>query len=340
MVEIPNRILRLVDVPSGGAKWHEIEMFALTFNGYNHYSDEACGKFADSVIRSFLAGKNRLENMNLSRLRACLFFEQRRYRHFGFEPDKETMVYIRALLKAIGTKVSQREKNGTFDNRWEDQKDALVRAVKSVWKRKEVKERIEALKRGQSEFNREDFVWHAILGGFSTMGNSRGYKGLMQNEANYSRVEFSALQKVPPRSRIAHIARVFRDSKVSYANKKAAWLAVNVKNVEALGGLASVKQELDGAYRMSGKIALLMTFKGVSKKYARNIMMDVYHPEFRNCIAVDARIKSASRALGLKFSTFEQEEQFYIGAANASRLQPWELDRVIYNFTRDVIDAL
>jgi endonuclease III len=153
-------------------------------------------------------------------------------------------------------------------------------------------------------------------------------------------VEFSALQNVPTRRRIAHIARVFRDSKVSYANKKAAWLTENVKNVEALGGLNSAKQKLDGAYRMSGKIALLMTFKGISKKYARNMMMDVYHPEFRNCIAVDARIKSVSKALGLKFSTFEEEEQFYIDTAKAARLQPWKLDRVIYNFTSDIIDAL
>ena len=239
------------------------------------------------------------------------------------------MVYIRALLKTIGSNVSQREKNGISNKRWEGQKDALVKAVKSVWKRTDVKERIEALKRKQDDFRREDFIWHAILGGFSTMGNSRGYKGLMRNDANHSRVEFSALQNVPTRRRIAHIAKVFRDSKVSYANKKAAWLTENVKNVEALGGLDSAKQKLDGAYRMSGKIALLMTFKGISKKYARNMMMDVYHPEFRNCIAVDARIKSVSKALGLKLSTFEEEEQFYIDTAKAARLQPWELDRVI-----------
>src|ERR1017187_6428503 len=205
MVEIPNRILRSADVPSGGAKWQEIEMFALTFNGYNHYPNEACGKFANSVIRSFLGGKNGLEKLNLSRLRACLFFEQRRYRHFGYEPDKKTMVYIRVLLKAIGTKVSQRENSGISNKRWEGQKDALVRAVKRVWKRTDVKEKIEALKRKEDDFKREDFIWRAILQGFSTMGSSRGYVGLMQNEANYSRVVFSALQKVSPRWRRAHI---------------------------------------------------------------------------------------------------------------------------------------
>jgi thermostable 8-oxoguanine DNA glycosylase len=172
------------------------------------------------------------------------------------------------------------------------------------------------------------------------MGSSRGYVGLMQNEANYSKVVFSALQKVSPRWRREHIARVFRDAGVRYAERKAGWLAENMKVVKELGGLDSVKEKLEGAYRMSGKIALLMTFKGISKKYARNIMMDVFHPEFQDCIAVDARIKSITKALGLKFSTYEEEERFYIDSAKAARLQPWELDRVLYNFTRDVIDAL
>jgi len=340
MVEIPHRILRSADVPSGRANWDEIQMFALTFNGYNHYPNGACDRFAESLLRSFLANKKSLDELNLSRLRACLFYEQRRYRHLDAEPDKKTMVYIRALLKAIGTKVSQRESNGISNKRWEGQKDALVRAVKSVWKRKEVKERIEALKRKQAEFEREDFVWFAILKGFSTMGSSRGYVGLMQNDANYSQVVYSSLQKVSPRKRKAHIARVFRDAGVRYAERKAGWLNENIKVAKELGGLDSVKQELEGAYRMSGKIALLVKFKGVSKKYARNIMMDVYHPEFRNCIAVDARIKSISKALKLKFSGFEEEEQFYIDSAKAARLQPWELDRVMYNFTKAVIDAL
>ena len=203
-----------------------------------------------------------------------------------------------------------------------------------------MKDKIETLKRRQAAFEREDFVWHAILKGFSTMGGARGYVGLMQNEANYSKVVYSALQRVSPRLRRAHIARVFRDAGVRYAERKSSWLNENVNIVKELGGLDSVKQELEGAYRMSGKIALLTKFKGVSKKYARNIMMDVYHPEFRNCIAVDARIKSVSKALGLKFSTYEEEEQFYIDAAKAAHLQPWELDRIIFNFKEDVVDAL
>lgn len=68
-------------------------------------------------------------------------------------------------------------------------------------------------------------------------------------------------------------------------------------------------------------------------------MMDVYHPDFRKSIAVDARIKSVSDVLGLKFSTYEAEESFYRDVAAVSGLEAWELDRLIYNFGDDVIAA-
>ncbi|MEY4182682.1 MAG: hypothetical protein RLZZ217_1308 [Planctomycetota bacterium] len=44
-------------------------------------------------------------------LRACLFFEQRRWRHFGDEPDAEAMADIRGLVEAIRERVAA----GRFD---------------------------------------------------------------------------------------------------------------------------------------------------------------------------------------------------------------------------------
>ena len=43
---------------------------------------------------------------------------------------------------------------------------------------------------------------------------------------------------------------------------------------------------------------------GIGDKYARNIMMDVYHEDFRDSIAVDARIKAVSERLGLSFASY------------------------------------
>ena len=41
----------------------------------------------------------------LADLRACLFFEQRRWHHFGDTPDEESMTYIWALVEAIRNRV-------------------------------------------------------------------------------------------------------------------------------------------------------------------------------------------------------------------------------------------
>jgi hypothetical protein len=63
--------------------------------------------------------------------------------------------------------------------------------------------------------------------------------------------------------------------------------------------------------------------------------MDVYHPEFRNSIAVDERIKNITKRLGLRFRTYEEEETFYLDAAKRAGLDGWELDRMMYGFYDD-----
>jgi hypothetical protein len=69
-------------------------------------------------------------------------------------------------------------------------------------------------------------------------------------------------------------------------------------------------------------------------------MMDVYHPDFRNSIAVDARIKKITRTLGLTFRTYEEEEKFYLDVAERAGLKGWDLDRIMYRFRDSVIEGL
>lgn len=40
--------------------------------------------------------------MSLAHNRACLFFESRRWHHFGYEMDDESAAYVRALVANIG----------------------------------------------------------------------------------------------------------------------------------------------------------------------------------------------------------------------------------------------
>ena len=78
MGEITNQDLRLEDIPLEDADWSAIGRFVLTFNGYEYWgSFEKCGEVASAHSHDALAG-----------LRTCLFFEQRRWRHFGYAPMK------------------------------------------------------------------------------------------------------------------------------------------------------------------------------------------------------------------------------------------------------------
>jgi hypothetical protein len=92
---ISNEQLRTADVPEPTADWSTISTFALSFDGYGvHGSFERCAEIANA---------HRTES--LTDLRTCLFFEQRRWRHFGERPHGDAMVYIRKLLERIRQRI-------------------------------------------------------------------------------------------------------------------------------------------------------------------------------------------------------------------------------------------
>jgi hypothetical protein len=72
------------------------------------------------------------------------------------------------------------------------------------------------------------------------------------------------------------------------------------------------------------------------------MMMDTYHPEFRNSIAVDERLRRISQELGLSFKDkdYESHENFYLDVARKVGLEGWELDRLIFRFVDDIICLL
>lgn len=86
-----NHDLRSSDIPPRGSPWSAIEPFARSFAGYQyHGSLDACAEIANA---------RRCET--LTDLRTCLFFEQRRYNHFGWPPAGEELEYIFDLLDGI-----------------------------------------------------------------------------------------------------------------------------------------------------------------------------------------------------------------------------------------------
>ena len=89
--------LALEEIPLPDADWDEIGAFALTFDGYEHHgSFDKCADIA-----------NGRQHDTLVDLRTCLFFEQRRWRHFGDGPTGDALEYIRELVRSIRNKVAE-----------------------------------------------------------------------------------------------------------------------------------------------------------------------------------------------------------------------------------------
>ncbi|HEY3017736.1 MAG TPA: hypothetical protein VGJ23_02790 [Gaiellaceae bacterium] len=88
--------LRERDLPTSYGEWSDYARFAVTFAPRD---TELCRELAsDAFARWRRTGDvpRRLEE-----LRACLWFEQRRWRFLGREPDTEGMRYAGALIRAM-----------------------------------------------------------------------------------------------------------------------------------------------------------------------------------------------------------------------------------------------
>ncbi len=102
--EIANADLTEGTLPPCNAEWSEIGGFALSFNGYDHWgSFETCAEIANRWRDAYRAEGSLPDS--LTELRTCLFFEQRRWRHFGLDPDEEGTDYIHALVERIRERV-------------------------------------------------------------------------------------------------------------------------------------------------------------------------------------------------------------------------------------------
>lgn len=101
-----------------------------------------------------------------------------------------------------------------------------------------------------------------------------------------------------------------------------------------------MKADLCACAGRDAKIEFLKTFTGMGDKYARNILMDAYHREFRDSIAYDERLKKIAKALELDFNTYGDAEQFFLDAARKAGLNGWELDRLLYHATDQVLNEI
>jgi hypothetical protein len=86
-------------VPSSADPWMPFAEFALSFDGYQYRGN--LGEWANSQVDIFAQTKALPANLTLADLRALVFFEQRRWRHFDQMPTGEDAAHIEALLAEI-----------------------------------------------------------------------------------------------------------------------------------------------------------------------------------------------------------------------------------------------
>jgi hypothetical protein len=210
----------------------------------------------------------------------------------------------------------------------------LAHAIRSLSAEKQPV--LDRLKVERAQLERPDFLWHYLLQSFSTMGRAAGRCGLICNDQNYRRVAYEAIKALPREQRLPHIQRVCQQAKIRMPNRKAGFILGCFDRMEKLGGLGPAKTQLLAASGREAKIRFLDAFPGIGPKYARNIMMDVYHEDFRDSIAIDVRIQAISTRLGVSFPSYEAHEAFYLRVAQEAGVNGWELDRLLFNFRHEV----
>lgn len=90
--------------PKRGASLDELVKFAYTFDGYAHFGMEACAELANSALSAYY--HNEVLPDDITDLRACMFFEARRWTLYQTMPDTRATIYIFALIDKIKEKIS------------------------------------------------------------------------------------------------------------------------------------------------------------------------------------------------------------------------------------------
>jgi len=93
------------NISKENSNWMELQEYSLNFNAYEYWGSlEKVAEIANQHYKRY--EKDGVISNNIEVLRTSLFFEQRRYRHFGYDPEPETMEYLRTIIKKIKKLIS------------------------------------------------------------------------------------------------------------------------------------------------------------------------------------------------------------------------------------------
>jgi hypothetical protein len=111
LATVPHRALTARDVPDPRAEFDDVVTFAYTYDGYARYGVEGCGTLANATVARFLADRTLPDD--LDELRACLFFEARRWIVLEREPDARARLYVGALLDHLASRLDDAHAGAT-----------------------------------------------------------------------------------------------------------------------------------------------------------------------------------------------------------------------------------
>jgi thermostable 8-oxoguanine DNA glycosylase len=224
-------------------------------------------------------------------------------------------------------------------------KKSLVAAVESVQRNEDVETKLFNLKQqGQERWERDDVIWFEIVLSLATLGKSEGSQLIFDEQDNlvnerYERVSFESIAQMDQETRASELREILLSADVRFHNKKSEALVKNFEFIkQEYGDPKGAKSAFEDQEGVDEKIAFLKQFSQIGPKYARNIGMDLYLPDFRYFIAVDSRIENIMGDAGFPYEdkSYEEQEAFLRSVAEELGCEPWELDRILYHFETEV----
>jgi hypothetical protein len=184
---------------------------------------------------------------------------------------------------------------------------------------------------------REDVLWYVLLQSMSTLQSSAGHVHIFPgpDREPLPSIAYGALQALDETARQAALRIAF--CKVRFGKIRAERLALNFEKIERMGGLNGATATMRALRGIDAKKAWITRFHGIGKKYARNFWMDIRDPDFANSIAVDSRLMSVGRILGMNTDIYEEQERFFLDIAKDAGISGWEADRLIYNHRDELL---
>lgn len=192
---------------------------------------------------------------------------------------------------------------------------------------------LEDLERHAVALSKTDFLWSLLVHAFATMGSAAGWDRLSSNTESLNYLRYDNLLKLINRKhRESFILEIFKKHGIRFPNRKASFLVEIFAEIKELGGPVSAQKALLRLHGREKKILFLKRLPGIGDKYARHILMCTFHPDFRQSIAIDTRIKTLTSMFGFRFSNYESHEKFLLEIASKANITGWELDRLMFWF--------